>query len=229
MAKGSVVLPNDREQAFQQLFAAGGQVPTLARLERELPAFSLYLNYAVDNLKALVGLNNDEDKLATRLAHMTDDEVAKLADFLWAFRCECPERDLPKEFVDCREAVTGVVTSLFNLRHYFVHRGHAGIAPLLADRKLYVMFEGVLFPMARGEALRPGRKTEKLFKLKLMNVQEYDEDKEKRVYAFTRKGLIFLICMALYKDDAEEFCRLLDDMKSLAREEEGAAEAGDPT
>ena len=138
-----------------------------------------------------------------------------MANFLWLFNVDEPERDFKKDY---EEITLKLVTKIFALRNLFAHPQGKDITPLLADREFYVILEGIMLSYARDNALEQGMKTDKLFKLKLMNIHSdlkpsdilFEAHKQ---YELTRKGIIFLTCMALYKDEAMEFCQMFVDMK----------------
>lgn len=202
MKKEFKALPENRKDAVREL-----------RIEKELPAFTLYLNYAVNNICEITGIDDnmvDEHKVAEAVQEKDPAVMERLADFLWLFKIDNPQRD----FADSREITLAIVRKIFALRNFFAHMDKPGIQPLLGGRNLYVLLEGNLMPLARENALQPGFKTDKLFKLKLMNKHSINSNDD---YEFTRKGLIFLICLALYRDDAVEFCHLFDDMKLPAK------------
>lgn len=197
MKKEFKALPENRIGAVREL-----------RIEREVPVFTLYLNYAVNNICEITGIDEnlvDENMVAAAVQEKDPSVLERLANFLWLFKIDDPQRD----FADSRKITLAIVQKIFALRNFFAHMDKPGIQPLLGDRDLYVLLEGHLMPLARENALQPGFKTDKLFKLKLMNKHNISCND----YEFTRKGLIFLICLALYRDDAMEFCHLFDDMK----------------
>ena len=194
------------------------------KVEEEKKYFLLYLNYAVDNLQRLAGNSVlpetlfNEEKVRGALEKADDATLLKLANFLWLFNVEEPERD----FKDFRKLTIMLVTRIYALRNLFAHPDTGSSDPLLADRDFYVLMEGIFKSAANNYAMSEGVRMDKLYKLKLLGRHtklepsdpKYPADK---AYEFTRKGMIFLTCLALYKDQAHEFCQLFVDMRLPVR------------
>ena len=190
----------------------------------EVKDFSLYLNYAVSNLREITGIEGDDEaKVKEQLGELPDEKKQRLADFLWTFRFDEPQRDFcarnndEKQFDhDYKRLAPLVAIKIFELRNYFAHLDRNGNSPLVCDRDLYVLIEGILRPMAEKECMGPGCQTSKLCKMHLMNLRgprKPPQPMESRTYDLTRRGIMFLVCMALYKDDAEEFLSCFADMR----------------
>ena len=206
------VLPNNIEKALGELC----NTPQFRnKVNDEIKYFQLYLNFAVVNIQNIADVNvTDEKKIASEIEKKGDGVIQKLANFLWLFNVNDPARD----FKDYRKITLTLITKIFALRNLFAHPQGTDISALLSDREFYVLLEGILLSYARDNALAEGLKTDKLFKLKLMNQHSllkqtdilFDPNKQ---YELTRKGIIFLTCLALYKDEAMEFCQMFVDMK----------------
>lgn len=249
-AKRPIKLPEDRNKAIDKLFDQANFEKTRALREKELPVFQLYLNYAVTNIQYFLGmeernfcLDSIESHLRKRIQKRQDSkqwtekdekedlDLYRLANFFWLFKVDDPEQDyglkFEKDEKDYRFYALALAKKVFDLRTFFCHPLEKGIQELIADRKFYEFFAGDLCRAAREKALKPGMKSAKVFEMKLMNPQDInDDDRTKTTYAFTRKGIILLICMALFKDDAEEFLQSLHDMKLPTHElqEDGNSE-----
>ncbi len=203
-------LPNNIEKAIDELCNTPQH---RHKAEEEKKIFLLYLNFAVCNIQQIAGVDvTDEKKIADAIEQKGDTVIQKLANFLWLFNVDEPGND----FKDYKAITLKLVTKIFALRNLFAHPQGSDITPLLSDRDFYVVLEGILLSYAQDNALGQGLKTDKLFKLKLMNIHsdtsERDFDANKQ-YELTRKGIIFLTCMALYKNEAMEFCQMFVDMK----------------
>lgn len=248
--KRHVTLRDDRNEAINKLFDQADFMKTRALREKELPVFQLYLNYAVTNIQNFLGmeernfrLDSIESHLSKRIQKRQDskpwtendekEDIAlyRLANFLWLFKVDDPEQDyglkFEKDEKDYRFYALALAKKVFDLRTFFCHPQGKGIQELIANRQFYEFFAGDLCGAAREEALKPGMKSAKVFEMKLMNPQDINhDDRTKTTYAFTRKGVILLICMALFKDDAEEFLQSLHDMKLPTHEllEDGNSE-----
>ena len=192
--------------------------------KNEVKDFTLYLNYAVSNLREITGIEgDDETNIKEQLENLSDEKKQRLADFLWAFRFDEPQRDFAargsdqKQFDhDYKRLVPLVATKIFELRNYFAHLDRRGNAALVCGRDLYVLLEGILRPLAEKECMGPGCQTSKLYKMHLLNLRgqrKPPQPMESRKYDLTRRGIMFLVCMALYKDDAEEFLSCFADMR----------------
>ena len=103
---------------------------------------------------------------------------------------------------------------IFKLRNFFCHPNKGTIEPLVVNMDFYHFFAGWLLGEARMNSLENGVKSDRIFKMSVMNLQRKDnDDRTRNTYAFTRRGIILLTCLALYKDDAIEFCQVMHDMK----------------
>ena len=210
-------LSSNRAEALRELC---NTPQNRTKVEEEKKYFLLYLNYAVNNLQRLAGAAclpealYREDKVKENLEKADDATLLKLANFLWLFNVDEPERD----FKDFRKLTIMLVTRIYALRNLFAHPDEGTSDQLLADRELYVLMEGIFKSAANDNAMSEGVRMDKLYKLKLLNKHtrlEVSDPKYNaaKAYEFTRKGIIFLTCMALYKDEAHEFCQLFVDMK----------------
>ena len=197
------VLPENRMRALADLHIN----PTHKKGRDESPAFLLYLNYAVNSICDISGINKDTTSkgVVQNIKDKGDNAIRKLANFFWLFNEDDPERDFP----NYAEQTLAIAKKIFELREYFAHLDEPGVAPLTMDRDMYVLITGILASRALQHSVKPGLQTAKLFKMKLTAVR----DREKQIYEFTRRGLIFFICLALYRDDAREFTQCLEDMK----------------
>ncbi len=190
--------------------------------KEELGFFTLYLNFAVNNIAAAVGKLEgfEPEKIAEQLKGK-GAVLGKLAHFLWLFKVENPSRD----YKDWEAMTISLVKKIYELRNLFTHPENSENAgAFLTGQQLYVLLEGLLKNLARHAALKHGLRVDKLSKLKLLNLHGECDGKtpaEERKYEFTRKGLIFLVCLALYKDEAEEFCMLFHDMRTVQVECKG--------
>ena len=210
--KTQVALPDNKNEALNKLFDSAGYEKTRAKIDKELPFFQYYLNQAVVNLQKLGApeLGRDEDKVQRLIEGLSDEKIQVLADFLWLFKTDNPGED----FKDYRKTTTMLVDRIFRLRNFFCHPERGPIAPLITDTVFYHFFAGWALGEARLHSLEGGVKSDRIFKMSIMNAQEIDkDDRTRNTFAFTRRGIVMLICMALYKDEAIEFCQALDDMK----------------
>lgn len=185
----------------------------------EVPSVILYLNYAINNLWALAGMPpKDTENIGQLMARLNADEKAfeRIADFLWTFKFDEPQRDFSTSvddrgtLKDWKTNAEKIIRKIFDLRQFFIHSGETGIGPVELDENLYRFLEGVLGNEARKAAgENPAFQTDKVNKLKIANKFGHDNPK----FQLTRKGIIFLTCLALYKDEAEQFCSLMHDLK----------------
>lgn len=185
----------------------------------EVPSVILYLNYAINNLWSLAGMPaKDTENVDQLMKKLNADETAfeRIADFLWTFKFDEPQRDFStsvddrgtlKDWKTCAEKI---IRKIFDLRQFFIHSSETGIGPVELNENLYRFLEGVLGNEARTAAgTNPAFQTDKVNKLKIAN--KFGRDNPK--FQLTRKGIIFLVCLALYKDEAEQFCSLMHDLK----------------
>ena len=182
----------------------------------EVKYFVLYLNYALSNIREITGIKEDGARFATAVNSLSDERLSQLADFLWTFRFDEPQMDFASRNnrnFDYRHLAKLVAIKIFELRNWFVHSDRSGNSELVCNRDLYVLLEGLLRPKAEESALGRGCKADKVFKMHLLNLREKGLSPKEREYDFTRRGLVFITCMALYKDDAEEFLSCFSDMR----------------
>ena len=185
----------------------------------EQTAFVTYLNYAVNNVCEVAGVEfSDERKVRGALYKgepaAIQRRLQKLADFLWAFREKDPSADeagyKAKLGNGHEDMAAWVAERIVALRNLFSHVNCPDCEPqLVMSHSEYVFVEGVLGGAARDAAMGPGLNPAKAQKLKLATFHVKDD----HTYEFTRKGLIFMTCLGLYKDEAEEFCHLFGEMK----------------
>lgn len=179
----------------------------------ETPQFIAYLTLALQNISEILGKDDDCDLTNKSKAKAVEEKLAssgklfEVASFLWLHRVENPGRDFP----DYAEKTTSIVVKLWELRNMFVHWSQDKASKVLVVEPAFYQFvEGELFNEARREnALGAGRKTEKVFKLRLFS----PNNEAKTKYEFTRKGMIYLVCLALYRHDAAEFLQQFPDMQ----------------
>ena len=187
--------------------------PQTKRIEHkdETSQFIAYLTLALQNISEILGKDIDLSGLrkpeAVKNALKGSGKLYEVASFLWLHQAENPGRD----FTDYAERAEAIVLKLWELRNMFVHSTQPKASKVLVvDPEFYQFVEGELFGKARREnALGQGRKTEKVFKLRLFSPNNEARTK----YEFTRRGLIFLVCLALYRHDAAEFLQQFPDMQ----------------
>ena len=202
----------------------------------EVPDFIAYLTLALQNLSEVLGKGCDlsgNGKRETVLKALDDSgRLGEVASFLWLHRVDDPEADFGRKVT--RDGVErpefewrarDIVLKLWELRNMFVHptRDRASKV-LVVEPDFYRFIEGELYGEARTHALGAGRKSEKVFKLKLFT----PNNDAKTKYEFTRKGLIYFVCLALYRHDASEFIQRFKDMQLPPRTweiEQGYVEA----
>ncbi len=235
---------NNRYEAMKRLF--DNQKKTDAVIRYEKPLFQYYINRAIDNVQNIVGLakeagdfrNHYEPKDVRNALDKNADAVEKLADFLWLFKLDCPAKEAKKGEV--KRFTIELACRLYQLRNFFCHSNESGIDALLVnDRGFYTLFAGYLADLGRDYVRKHYSNTDKMSEMKLMNYQagvekwenanarpkNAENERPKFVatqYNFTRKGLILLICMALWKDEAAEFCQSLHDLKLTKKDMEEA-------
>lgn len=184
----------------------------------EQTAFVTYLNYAVNNLSEVAGVAfSDERKVRADVFRGEPADIqrriSRLADFLWSFREKDPSADesgyKAKLGGGHDDMAVWLTEKIVSLRNFFSHVNRQDCTPLVISHDEYVFVEGILGGAARDAAMGPGLNPAKAQKLKLAT----HHVKEAHTYEFTRKGLVFLTCLGLYKDEAEEFCHLFHEMK----------------
>ena len=207
--KGTI-LPDDRIQALAELHIN----PTDKLRRDETVFFQLYLNYAVYNICKTAAIPEEvtSDGIVNEIKK--SGKIYKLANFFWLFQADEPEKNFPQY----EKFTLAIARKIFELREYFTHLNENGVSPLVVDEEFYHFVGGVLAAQALEASVKPGMRSAKLFKMKLFARR----DKEKKLYEFTRRGIIFLTSLALYKDDAYEFTQSLQDMKIPARCIKGA-------
>ncbi len=177
----------------------------------ETPQFIAYLTIALQNIGEILGKDVDLSGFrksdAVKQALKDSGKIYEVASFLWLHRADKTGRDFP----DYAEKAESIVLKIWELRNMFVHSTHDKASKvLIVEPSFYQFVEGELFSKARREnALGLGRKSEKVFKLRLFN----PNNDAKTKYEFTRKGMIFLVCLALYRHDAAEFLQQFPDMQ----------------
>ena len=208
MERKIVYLPENREDAIRLLKLKYFDKKLNKRID-ETPFFLLYLNYAVNNIVSLTGISPekyDPEEVGTLIRE--SGKAGALANFLWLFSVENPKDEFPSP--ECLERAIALAKKVYELRNFFAHLNEKGNGGLVLNRDLYAMIEGELGALARTSLMETsGIRSDKVNKLKLA----IPHNDEKTSYELTRKGLIFLTCLALYKDDAIEFCSLFHDMK----------------
>ncbi len=190
----------------------------------EQTAFALYLNYAVNNLCEIGDIAaTEEDKVHAALYSQQGRNGKRdfkrafnaLADFLWTFKSNTPEADeagVKKAFKKSyHEQTEWLIRKIFTFRNFFTHVNEPSSDLLVVTPDDYRFLEGFLGGAARTAVMGKGLDASKVQKLKLVTAH----NDKKTEYEFTREGLIFLVCLALYKDEAEEFCHQFSEMKVL--------------
>lgn len=223
---------NRRHLALQKLF--DHQRSTDEYIQQELPVFQFYINAAIRNVQNLCGTkvlstsDFEPDKIVKCLRQDSEDvrrAIEKLADFLWLFKVDVPLADYRRDY---RELTLALVRQLYMARSFLCHPNGQGNHVIMANQSFYIFFAGELAATARDRvASMGGLKTDKLYKMRLMTPQRICRESaapdaprvdEKCTYYLTRRGLVMLICLALYRDEASEFCQALKDMKLLTRD-----------
>lgn len=179
----------------------------------EVPQFVTYLTLALQNLSDIIGvdLSGLGRSEAVVGALEKSGKVFEVVSFLWLHRIEEPASD----YRDFAEWTRKLVVKLWEVRNMFVHStADCASKVLIVEPDFYRFIEGDLYSEAREHALGPGRHTEKVFKLRLF----CPNNERKTRYEFTRKGLIFLVCLALYRHDAAEFIQQFSDMRLPPKE-----------
>ncbi len=197
-------LPSNRMAALADLHIN----PTHKLRKDESSYFLLYLNYAVNNICDITQIDSlkcNEYQVCQDIKQKGMEAIRKLANFFWLFQADDPLRDFP----DYEEKTLMIVEKIYALRNYFAHLEHNGVEPLIVNHNFYIFVEGCLAARAKEQIMRPGLRMDSLFKMKLFA----QNDQTLQTYEFTRKGIIFLVCLALYRDDAMEFTQCLEDMK----------------
>lgn len=204
---------------------------------KETVFFQLYSNIAVNNICEVAGIDESifqPERIRKELGKKSGEEIRKLANFLWLFNISEPN----KEFPDYKEITIVLVEKIYALRNYFTHFDNPNNSKLLeVDNQLYNRLHKWLYVRiwqnACNIAMNKGGIAGKLLKLKLFEKskeeprkfnrnrprqfqrwhhQKFEKSKEEP-RKFNRRGIIFIICLALYKNEAELFCHSLHDMK----------------
>ena len=202
--KRDIYLPNDLKKALAKL--------KINQSEQE--NFFMYLSFATNNIFEIAGITHEfsTDSIKVWDEIKRRNMVDKVARFLWLFRIDDPAKECP----DYEEITEGIVKKLFELRNLFAHiKDKNSIKALLLDNKFAKTLEWGLMNVAINNVLKPGFSTSKLFKQRLAT----PHDKAESEYEFTRKGIIFLICLALFRDEAFQFCSSLNDLKDMRKDE----------
>lgn len=221
-------LSGDAERDLKSLRIKGRIKNPQTKEEREVdetPAFTTYLTLALGNLSDIIGrdLTGLRERGALEKVLRESGRLYEAASFLWLFREDAPGRDFGQ---DWEEKAVRLVVQLWELRNLFVHPEKGSGKALTATPEFFRFVEGELYGEAREHALGPGRRSDKAFKLKLFNPHNDD----KTSYELTRKGIVFLVCLALYAHDAREFLQQLKGFKQAPRDweiEDGLEEAPD--
>ena len=215
--KNKKVMPENCRNALEYLFNPVQKSDTIREYECKL--ISYYLARAVANIQTVADIDKTDER---KLDFLLEDpeKLQKAAKFIWLFRMPAPGEILLHEKngkeLKVQELTLKLIKKIFELRNFFAHENPGDIRPLLADRVFFELLEGVLLENARRKVAYDGSHTEKLSKLKLMNLHKKESDPgyvPEKQYELTRKGIIFLTCMGLYKDEAKEFCQQFADLK----------------
>ncbi|MGN0826472.1 MAG: hypothetical protein ACI4QD_00885 [Kiritimatiellia bacterium] len=180
----------------------------------ETGVFITYLVLALQNLSDILGNACDLSGLGSKSAVQSElnkcQRYNELASFLWTHRVSDPAADYRKDLV---QKTQWLVLKLWELRNYFVHEGGKDKdqtlpRALIVDREFYRFVEGELYGNAVARAQSDGKSLDKLGK-RLFSPRDYQSGQ----YDFTRRGIIYLICLALFKHDAEEFLQQFGDFR----------------
>lgn len=180
----------------------------------ETPAFTTYLTLALGNLSDIAGDDltgkNDAETLEKAM-RASPEKLHAAASFLWLFREDDPKGAYKAG--EAEEKAVWIVRQLWELRNLFVHPEAGAARALTVTPEFYRFVEGELYGEAREHALGERRQSEKVFKARLF----VPHDEAKTSYELTRKGIIFLVCLALYAHDAHEFLQQFADFKRAPR------------
>lgn len=192
----------------------------------ETPQFITYLTLALQNISDIIGedISKMRSKNSVEKSLKKSGKLWEVASFLWLHAEDQPKRDFAKLSKEAKEKgedpdyvkfAKAIVMKLWELRNMFVHWSQSRASGVLVvDKAFYRFVEGELYSAAMPDAVGSGRKSEKMFKLRLFN----PHDDAKLQYEFTRKGMIFLVCLALYRHDASEFIQQFPDLQLPPRE-----------
>ena len=192
----------------------------------ETPQFITYLTLALQNISDIIGedISKMRSKNSVEKSLKKSGKLWEVASFLWLHAEDQPKRDFAKLSKEANEKgedpdyvafAKAIVVKLWELRNMFVHWSqHRSAGALVVDKAFYRFVEGELYSAAMPDAIGLGRKSEKMFKLRLFN----PHDDAKLQYEFTRKGMIFLVSLALYRHDASEFIQQFPDLQLPPRE-----------
>lgn len=192
----------------------------------ETPQFTTYLTLALQNISDIIGedISRMRQSAAVEKALVRSDKLWEVASFLWLHRVDQPKRDFDRlskeakekgEEADYAKFTKEIVVKLWALRNMFVHSEQDKSAKvLIVNKPFYQFVEGELYGEAMCHALGEGRKSEKVLKQRIFT----PHDDFNSSYEFTRKGMIFLVCLALYRHDASEFIQQFSDMRLAPKE-----------
>lgn len=192
----------------------------------ETPQFITYLTLALQNISDIVGKDISTMRVASSVekAIVKSGKLWEVASFLWIHREDQPKRDFDKmskgaaekgEEADYAKFAKAIAVKLWEMRNMFVHNSQPRAARVLVVNKAFYRFvEGELYGEALQHALGAGRKSEKALKQRIFTTH----DDANLQYEFTRKGMIFLVCLALYRHDASEFVQQFPDLQLPPRE-----------
>lgn len=186
----------------------------------EIPIFITYLALALQNISDIIGEDlskiRDENGVLSKLNK--SDKLWECASFLWIHKIDNPREDYyiitndvgaRVEEPDYKRFSKAIILKLWELRNMFLHSSQPNASRvLISDKAFYCFIERVLYSEALLRSLGSRCQTEKCFDQRLFS----PNNDEKTKYEFTRKGIIFLICLALYKHDAFEFIQQFKDI-----------------
>ena len=208
--KGSIRNPQTRKETYVD----------------ETPQFITYLTLALQNISDIVGKDISKMREASSVekALTKSGKLWEVASFLWIHREDQPKRDFDKKSKEAAERgeeadyvkyAKAIVVKLWEMRNMFVHSSQPRAAKVLVVNKAFYRFvEGELYGEAIQHSLGDGRKSEKALKQRIFT----PHDDANSCYEFTRKGMIFLVCLALYRHDASEFVQQFPDLQLPPRE-----------
>lgn len=171
-------------------------------------AIAIYANIALENVWRKAEVGDDSENTIRSMISENPEKLRRLAHFIWTFRDETPQKNYSDE--ELGEFVGLFVEKLKEIRNVFSHYStDKGIDEVLnfgdKDSKfyqLYVLLQGVLYESAVFGKFHDA-------KGRIWEEKLFSYSKGNRV--IKKDGVIFLICCALFKDEAEEFIKRLPD------------------
>ena len=213
-----------RDEAKETFYTTREEFFKACRMGREEDVLAVYLNMALTNLFALCPeLDNcfGPEAIAGEVMALERKKLEDLASFLFLFLPAVADRSGYAD--DLRENCAYLIGKLAALRNFFVHR----------DKELKDVLRVDTYPDALKRESRPdavpysffgklegdARKNhpgcaEAVSALPLFRKLVEKEDRKYKIrYELTKHGIVFLCCMALYKNQAQELCRHVSGMR----------------